>query len=154
MQKTSILDRSHLTKDKLILTIELLQPLRSSDNDKITRDTELKIKDLVHKSKDLFPQHYEPGQNSEAIDAAANEHFQKVFSAEDDEVDAKIEELIKTMIAFKESPEPQEQEIYACMLHGLFDEYRFLHRYPPQYLTKIAKLFGAIIKNRLLDRVL
>jgi CCR4-NOT transcription complex subunit 1 len=58
------------------------------------------------------------------------------------------------MIAFKESPEPQEQEIYACMLHGLFDEYRFLHRYPPQYLTKIAKLFGAIIKNKLLDRVL
>jgi hypothetical protein len=40
------------------------------------------------------------------------------------------------------------------MLHGLFDEYRFLHRYPPQYLNKIAKLFGAIIKNNLLDRVL
>lgn len=40
------------------------------------------------------------------------------------------------------------------MLHGLFDEYRFLHRYPQQYLTKIAKLFGAIIKNNLLDRVL
>jgi hypothetical protein len=106
MQKSSILDRSHLTKDKLILTIELLQPLKANDNDKITRESELKIKDLVYKSKDLFPQHYEPGQNSEAIDAAANEHFQKVFSAEDDEVDAKIEELIKTMIAFKESPEP------------------------------------------------
>ena len=58
------------------------------------------------------------------------------------------------MKAFKESPDVQEQEIYACMLHGLFDEYRFLHRYPPQYLTKIAKLFGAIIKNKLLDRVL
>ena len=40
------------------------------------------------------------------------------------------------------------------MLHGLFDEYRFLHRYPQQYLTKIAKLFGAIIKNRLLNNVL
>lgn len=40
------------------------------------------------------------------------------------------------------------------MLHGLFDEYRFLHRYPQQYLTKIAKLFGAIIKNKLLESVL
>jgi len=40
------------------------------------------------------------------------------------------------------------------MLHGLFDEYRFLHKYPPQYLEKIAKLFGAVIKNRLLDPVL
>lgn len=55
IQKTSILDRSHLTKDKLILTIELLQPLKSSENDKITRDTEQKIKELVQKSKDLFP---------------------------------------------------------------------------------------------------
>lgn len=40
------------------------------------------------------------------------------------------------------------------MLHSLFDEYRFLHKYPQQYLEKIAKLFGAIIKNRLLDNVL
>jgi hypothetical protein len=40
------------------------------------------------------------------------------------------------------------------MLHGLFDEYRFLHKYPPQYLEKIAKLFGAVIKNKLLDPVL
>lgn len=58
------------------------------------------------------------------------------------------------MISFKESQIVKEQEVYACMLHGLFDEYRFLHRYPPQYLTKIAKLFGAIIKNNLLDKVL
>jgi len=40
------------------------------------------------------------------------------------------------------------------MLHSLFDEYRFLHKYPQQYLEKIAKLFGAIIKNKLLDNVL
>jgi CCR4-NOT transcription complex subunit 1 len=58
------------------------------------------------------------------------------------------------MKSFQNSQEQKEQEVYACMLHGLFDEYRFLHRYPQQYLTKIAKLFGAIIKNKLLDRVL
>ena len=61
LQKNAILERSHLTKDKLILTIEHLQPLRASENDKILRETEYKIKDLVSKSKDLFPQHYEPG---------------------------------------------------------------------------------------------
>lgn len=48
----------------------------------------------------------------------------------------------------------KEQEIYACMLHSLFDEYRFLHRYPSQYLEKIAKLFGAIIKHRIIDGTL
>jgi hypothetical protein len=40
------------------------------------------------------------------------------------------------------------------MLHGLFDEYRFLHKYPPQYLEKIAKLFGQIIKNRIIEGTL
>jgi hypothetical protein len=58
------------------------------------------------------------------------------------------------MKIFKKSSIVKEQEIYACMLHGLFDEYRFLHKYPPQFLEKIAKLFGAVIKNKLLDLVL
>lgn len=40
------------------------------------------------------------------------------------------------------------------MLHSLFDEYRFLHKYPNPYLEKIAKLFGAIIKNRIMDGAL
>jgi hypothetical protein len=40
------------------------------------------------------------------------------------------------------------------MLHSLFDEYRFLHRYPSQYLEKIGKLFGAIIKNKIIDGTL
>lgn len=40
------------------------------------------------------------------------------------------------------------------MLHSLFDEYRFLHRYPLQYLEKIAKLYGAIIKNKIIDGTL
>jgi hypothetical protein len=40
------------------------------------------------------------------------------------------------------------------MLHSLFDEYRFLHKYPNQYLDKIAKVYGAIIKNRIIDGTL
>lgn len=153
-QKNTILEKSHLSKEKLIQTIEHLQNNQLRQNEKVSRETIAKINDLVVKSQDLFPQHYEPGQNSEEIEAAANEHFQRVFSAEEKDVDQRIDELIQTMQNFKESQIVKEQEIFACMLHGLFDEYRFLHRYPPQYLTKIAKLFGAIIKNNLLDRVL
>lgn len=40
------------------------------------------------------------------------------------------------------------------MLHSLFDEYRFLHRYPPPYLDKIAKVFGAIIKHKIIEGTL
>lgn len=58
------------------------------------------------------------------------------------------------MLKFKQSEVKKEQEIYACMLHSLFDEYRFLHRYPLQYLEKIAILYGAIIKNKIIDGTL
>jgi len=77
-----------------------------------------------------------------------------VFQAEPDQVDAKIAELIVTMKQFKQSEVKREQEIYACMLHSLFDEYRFFHKYPNKYLDMISKLFGAIIKHRLIDGVL
>jgi len=69
-------------------------------------------------------------------------------------VNQRIAQLIETMKAFKQSNVVKEQEIYACMLHSLCDEYRFLHKYPQQFLEKIAKLFGAIIKNKLLDPIL
>ena len=137
-----------------MLTIDNLSSPEVAGNAKVNPETRERIAELVAKNHELFPQHYEPGQNSEEIDAAANDHFQRVFSAEEADVDERIAELIQTMQKFKESPEVKEQEIYACMLHGLFDEYRFLHRYPQQYLTKIAKLFGAIIKNKLLESVL
>jgi CCR4-NOT transcription complex subunit 1 len=69
-------------------------------------------------------------------------------------VDQKIVELIETMKRFRNSEVKKDQEIYACMLHSLFDEYRFLHKYPNPYLEKIAKLFGAVIKNRIMDNTL
>ncbi len=69
-------------------------------------------------------------------------------------MDQKIAELIEIMQKFKNSDVKREQEIYACMLHSLFDEYRFFHKYPNKYLEIIAKLFGAIIKNRLIDGML
>ena len=95
-----------------------------------------------------------PTQSTDEIDKAANEYFQHIFSAPPQEVDSRIQSLIVTMQNFRKSQVVKEQEIYACMLHCLFDEYRFLHRYPQQYLEKIAKLFGAIIKNKLLDSIL
>lgn len=45
----------------------------------------------------------QPGQNSEQIDNAANDYFQRVFSAGPNEVDQKIAELIDIMQNFKRS---------------------------------------------------
>ena len=39
------------------------------------------------------------------------------------------------------------------MIHNLFDEYRFFHKYPNKELEITSKLFGAIIANDLIDGV-
>ena len=94
----------------------------------------VEIKDLVAQCAILFPKQFSPTQSTEEIDKAANEYFQHIFTAEPHQVDERIQELIVTLQNFQKSQVVKEQEIYACVLHGLFDEYRFLHKYPQPYL--------------------
>lgn len=142
-----------MTKEKLFCTLINLNTSEVRTNEKVTRESIQRISEVIQKNSELFPQHYEPGQNSEEIEQAANELFQTVFLVENEkETDQRIEELIQKLEQLQSSKEGKDQELYACMLHGLFDEYRFLHKYPGQYLTKISKIFGAILKTNLLDR--
>ena len=50
---------------------------------------------------------------------------------------------------FKNSDKPQEREIFTCMIHNLFDEYRFFHKYPDKELRISGLLFGNIIQHQL-----
>ena len=101
---------------------------------KISAECQIQIKDLVAQYAILFPKQVSPTQSTEEIDKAANEYFQHIFTAEPHQVDERIQELIVTLQNFQKSQVVKEQEIYACVLHGLFDEYRFLHKYPQPYL--------------------
>lgn len=57
------------------------------------------------------------------------------------------------MQQFRASSEPREGEIFACMIHNLFDEYRFFHKYPEKELKITGELFGAIINNHLVNGI-
>ena len=37
---------------------------------------------------------------------------------------------MSTLQRFRSSALPREQEVFACMVHNLFDEYKFFPRYP------------------------
>jgi len=52
---------------------------------------------------------------------------------------------------FKSSPNQREQEIFACMIHNLFDEYRFFHKYPEKELRITGILFGTLIQHQLVS---
>ncbi|CAK5279384.1 unnamed protein product [Mycena citricolor] len=64
-----------------------------------------------------------------------------------------IDDLIVMLAEYKDSKNPREQEIFSCMLHFLFDEYKFFQSYPPRELAMTGYLFGSLIQRRLIDQV-
>ncbi|CAD7696161.1 unnamed protein product [Ostreobium quekettii] len=54
---------------------------------------------------------------------------------------------------YKSSSQQREREVFACMVHNLFDEYRFFPKYPPKELNITAVLFGQLIHHQLVSSI-
>ena len=85
---------------------------------------------------------------SEEIEEVANSYFQKIYTS-----DMTIAEVIQLLKRFKSSTDPREQEIFRCMIHNLFDEYRFFHKYPEKELQVTGRLFGTLIQHQLVSSI-
>ncbi|KAH3917603.1 hypothetical protein HBI56_110010 [Parastagonospora nodorum] len=92
------------------------------------------------------------GQNGNALpedaDKKMQEHFKNMYSGDSD-----VRDIISALKKYKESRDPAEQELFACMIHGLFDEYNCFGEYPLEALATTAVLFGGIINFNLLSRI-
>ncbi|KAF2262786.1 Not1-domain-containing protein [Lojkania enalia] len=92
------------------------------------------------------------GQNGNALpeeaDRKMQEHFKNMYSGESD-----VRDIIGILRRYKESQDPTEQDLFACMIHGLFDEYNCFGEYPLEALATTAVLFGGIINFNLLSRI-
>ncbi|KAI0085426.1 Not1-domain-containing protein [Irpex rosettiformis] len=65
-----------------------------------------------------------------------------------------IDDVINLLQRNKNSNNPHDKEIFSCMLHFLFDEYKFFQSfYPPRELAMTGYLFGSIIQYHLLETV-
>ncbi|KAI0807086.1 Not1-domain-containing protein [Fomes fomentarius] len=63
-----------------------------------------------------------------------------------------IDDVIKLLQRNKASTNPRDHEIFSCMLHFLFDEYKFFQSYyPPRELAMTGYLFGSLIQYQLVD---
>jgi CCR4-NOT transcription complex subunit 1 len=82
---------------------------------------------------------------SERDEQAANSFFTKIFDSV-----MSIDQAIDILKELKASKQPKDQTLFACIIHNLFDEYQFFEQYPPEQLTKVARLFGAIIQNNII----
>jgi CCR4-NOT transcription complex subunit 1 len=81
-------------------------------------------------------------------DAKMQEHFKLMYSA-----DKEVREVIEDLQRYKTSEDPTDQDLFACMIFGLFDEYHCFGEYPLDALATTAVLFGSIINFSLLSRV-
>jgi CCR4-NOT transcription complex subunit 1 len=88
------------------------------------------------------------GPESEEVEALANAYFQKIYTT-----DISIQDVIQLLRQFKTSSEKKEQELFRCMVHNLFDEYRFFHKYPEKELQITARLFGALVQHQLISSI-
>lgn len=88
------------------------------------------------------------GPETEEVENLANAYFQKIYTT-----DISIGDVINLLRQFKSSSEKKEQEIFRCMIHNLFDEYRFFHKYPEKELQITGRLFGALIQHQLVSSI-
>lgn len=66
--------------------------------------------------------------------------YQKMYNKQCD-----IKEVISMLQQMKDSDSPHDQDIFACMIHSLVDEYRFFPEYPVDALATTSVLFGSMI---------
>lgn len=85
---------------------------------------------------------------SEEIDRQMQELLGKMYREE-----LSFREVLELMRRYKTSQEPAEQDLFTCIVHGLFDEYNCYHEYPPEALMKTAVMFGGIINFRLISSI-
>lgn len=61
-----------------------------------------------------------------------------------------IPEIVNVLIKMKSSDDPHQQDVFACMIHSLLDEYKFFGEYPLAALASTSLLFGALLENDLI----
>lgn len=90
------------------------------------------------------------GAESNALPTEANEkmeeHYKRMYNQ-----DLQPKQVVEALSIYKHSHIPAEQDVFACMIHGLFDEYSLYGTYPLEALATTAVLFGGIIQHKLIS---
>lgn len=92
------------------------------------------------------------GERSNALPEEAGtemeDQYKRMYGQERD-----VREILETLRRLKESDDGPDQDLFACMIHGLFDEYNCFGEYPLEALATTAVLFGGLINYSLLSRI-
>ncbi|KAI8976852.1 CCR4-Not complex component, Not1-domain-containing protein [Pilobolus umbonatus] len=82
------------------------------------------------------------------IEETANSYYERIYNG-----DLSLDAMMDILKKFSSSTNSREQDIFACMIHNLFDEYLFFPKYPEKELSITSILFGSLIQHRLVSYV-
>lgn len=85
---------------------------------------------------------------SQGTDADMQELYKRMYNSE-----LQVRDIIETLQEYKSSNDRGKRDLFACMVHGLFDEYGCFRDYPLPPLATTAVLFGGIISYGLITGI-
>ncbi|KAL9004804.1 MAG: hypothetical protein Q9188_002395 [Gyalolechia gomerana] len=85
---------------------------------------------------------------SGSVDAEMQEIYKRMYGG-----DLEVTDVIHTMQNLRHSEDPARRDLFACMVHGLFDEFSCFGDYPLGPLATTSVLFGGIISYHLISGV-
>ncbi|CAO1624704.1 unnamed protein product [Sympodiomycopsis kandeliae] len=94
----------------------------------------------------------EPGMEVAAFAPAVHDECDEIFGRMYKQ-QLSVEDVVGILQHHKTSTRPDENELFACMVHTLFDEQKYIRSYPPTELRLTAHLFGDLIQHSLIDYV-
>lgn len=80
------------------------------------------------------------------VEAQVEEFYQRMFKEY-----ISLDQIVDEFKRLKASVAHADQQLFGCMLHTLFDEYKFVKMYPHRQLAMAGIIFGSIIQNRLIE---
>ena len=89
-----------------------------------------------------------PGETAAAsfprdVEDEVNSFYESIYQGE-----FAIPQVVDKMKRLQSSQNARDQMLFKCMIHNLFDEYRFFPRYPDRELMITSILFGVLIQNQ------
>lgn len=96
----------------------------------------------------IDPNGAESNLMSEAIDDQMQDLYKRMYNST-----LEVRDIISLLQEYRTSRDPAKQDLFACMIHGLFDEFVCFNEYPLQPLAMTAVLFGGIINYGLISNL-
>ncbi|KAK9712477.1 CCR4-NOT core subunit cdc39 [Basidiobolus ranarum] len=85
---------------------------------------------------------------SQDVEEEANMYYEKIYKEE-----LSVESMIELLHRLKNSRIARERDVFDCMMHNLFDEFKFFPKYPPKELSITSNLIGNLIQHQLVSYI-